>query len=330
MKRFKNIVFVASDFIDDIQQTRALEQAIAVAKENEATLTLVDAVESLSGVAEILVNTILPARRLQEFNVQQRRSELQQLVGEVNTQGLKVSVRVLVGKPFIEITKATMEGHYDLIIKLVDKTPEGQRLISPNDLQLVRKCPCAVWLLNNSQTVGEKILAVINANASEPDTLVQSRTVVDLALSMAKANKAALHIVQCWDAPGVSALYGMGKLSKEEMDGIHEFLRGKHEATQAELVAAIDFGDVSKHTHLLKGKPDFLINALAKQEGIDLIVMSSLSDTKTPGVLIDSTAEAVLTNLKASALTIKPTGFDSPVAHEAPTTDADLDKVLRS
>ncbi len=328
MKHFKNIIFVASEFIDDIGQNRALQQAIEIAKEHDAQLTLMDAVENLSGVAEMIINFVMPARRLQEFNLQQRRSELQQLVGEMDTQGVKVQVRVLMGNPSVEIAKAISEGGYDLLVKLVEAKFENQRVVGPNDLHFLRKTTCPMWLFNGSQSMGTKILAIINSNVSDADSIELSHNVLQTATALAQASKAELHIVQCWDAPGVSALYGMGKLSKDEMDGIHEYLRAKHEKTLDGLIGGMNFGDVKKQTHLLKGRPDFLVAALAKQESIDLVVMPTVSDVGTPGVLVDGTAEAVLSNLRCAALTIKPT-FTAAPASAAPT-EQDLEPVVRS
>jgi nucleotide-binding universal stress UspA family protein len=66
--------------------------------------------------------------------------------------------------------------------------------------------------------------------------------------------------------------------------------------------------------HLLKGQPADVVTNLVRKERIEVIVMGTTCRTGVGGFLIGSTAEAVLSQVNCSVLTVKPSGFVTPVA----------------
>ena len=56
-----------------------------------------------------------------------------------------------------------------------------------------------------------------------------------------------------------------------------------------------------------------VISAHVTNSDIDLIVVGSLGRVRIPGLFIGNTAEEVLRKTKTAALTVKPSGFISPV-----------------
>jgi nucleotide-binding universal stress UspA family protein len=64
---------------------------------------------------------------------------------------------------------------------------------------------------------------------------------------------------------------------------------------------------------LLKGNPWEVIPQTTIRHSIDLLVMGTVCRTGISGVLLGNTAETVLDQVDCSLLTVKPSGFASPV-----------------
>jgi nucleotide-binding universal stress UspA family protein len=64
---------------------------------------------------------------------------------------------------------------------------------------------------------------------------------------------------------------------------------------------------------LARGEPSHVINAWARRQRVDLVVMGTLARSGIPGFVMGNTAERVLRTCPRSFLGIKPEGFVSPV-----------------
>ncbi len=86
-------------------------------------------------------------------------------------------------------------------------------------------------------------------------------------------------------------------------------------ATFDKFLATYDLSHQAEHVHLLNDETGagHAISTLAKQAGIDLIVMGTIARTGMAGALMGNTAEQVLDQAECAVLTIKPNEFISPV-----------------
>jgi universal stress protein E len=66
-------------------------------------------------------------------------------------------------------------------------------------------------------------------------------------------------------------------------------------------------------SHLIKGEPKACIPAFVEENDIDVVVMGSVGRSGIPGLLIGNTAETVLQLIDSSVITLKPSGFESPI-----------------
>jgi nucleotide-binding universal stress UspA family protein len=66
-------------------------------------------------------------------------------------------------------------------------------------------------------------------------------------------------------------------------------------------------------THLPAGNPAPAILALAEELDADLVVLGSSGRRGLAGILIGSSAEAIVTRMARSVAMVKPTGYVSPV-----------------
>ncbi|MCB1706717.1 MAG: universal stress protein [Halioglobus sp.] len=322
MTIFRDILCVL-DTAEDC--TPALDRAVSLAENNQANLTVVDVVE------KITLRFAVPAASsvfsdLQPKMVAARTQELDALV-EPYRQRIPINTQVLTGTRFLEIIREVLGGKHDLVIKMPEKLTWLERLFGSDDMNLLRMCPCPVWLVKpqKKKSYGCILAAVDVYDEYPPEELeIQYRLnqeILAAAASLALSEFAELHIVYAWHARSESAMRGAYMHTTEaEIDAYLEQERRRHEVNLEALTREIsneqgqDRVDYLKpKTHLLKGWARKEIPAMAKELTADVIVMGTVARTGIPGIIMGNTAETILNQIDCSVLAIKPPGFETPV-----------------
>lgn len=323
MKRFKDILCVVEP--EGICEP-ILERAVTLAENNQASLTVVAVVERVTTGIGISEGGPISGD-LQIMMVNGLKQQLDVLV-EPYTKRIKLETMVLVGTPFLEIIREVLRNGRDLVIKLPEHQDWLNRLFGSDDMQVLRQCPCPVWLIKlQGSKADRRILAAVDVDDIYPPQEVKSqrilnRQILEMASSLALAEFAELHIVHAWDAIGESAMrYGAFMRTPEEtVNAYVEEVRRQHTANLDHLICELatyvgpDALDYLKYqTHLVKGSARKEIPALAKSINADIVVMGTVGRTGIPGFVIGNTAETILSQIDCSVLAIKPPGFESPV-----------------
>ncbi len=298
MKRFKNVLVVYDDAIggDD-----ALGQAIALARENAARLT---------------VTTVLRESQLSPRNVDETEKRLQRLALGVRHVGVsKVHTKVLTGTPFLEVIRQVIGGQHDLVITGAEAGSVLKDVFfGSTATHLMRKCPCPVWVVKPGQSVPyTKILAAVDPQSPTSEDHFNIK-IMDLATSLASRDHAVLHIVHAWEVDGNDLDTIRSEITAQQREAILEHHHGKHRLALNDLLARYPMSDIDCHVHLLRERPERAISRLAEQEQIDLIVMGTVARTGIPGFFIGNAAESVLSSVKCGMLTVKPNGFETPIS----------------
>jgi nucleotide-binding universal stress UspA family protein len=80
------------------------------------------------------------------------------------------------------------------------------------------------------------------------------------------------------------------------------------------MLRRLDINIEPDRIHFPHGNPSEQIHRVRSEIGADLIVLGTVCRTGIAGFLIGNTAEQLLSWLDCSVLTLKPEGFQSPVA----------------
>ncbi len=310
MRRFKNILFVAYG-TDDIRAT--LKRAIRLAKENKAQLTLVDVAEKLPRDAKALLKELSPSE-IEEKVTKQHLEQLERHTAPIKDQGLRVRARVLVGTPSVEIIREVLRNNHDLVMKSAyGKAGSKKVLFRSTDMQLMRACPCPVWMIKPTQRKKyARILAAVDPDPTDEEKNRLNRLIMDLAGSLAELERSELHVVHTW------VLYSEAIL-KLLIGNVKKLARDTRKTHKQWLNALLDkcaLENLTPRVHLLEGKAKDLIPRLAKEKRVELIVMGTVARTGLPEFLIGNTAENVLSQVDCSVLTVKPRGFVTPIRTE--------------
>ena len=322
MQRFKDILFIAGP---DSVGGAALECAAILAVNNQARLTVVRVIEEMPLELK-LVDRVLSADDLQAEIVAKHRQKLEQQLVAWNKK-IEIEVRVLIGKPFLQIIREVLRNGADLVVKMAESGGWLDRVFGSDDMHLLRKCPCPVWLIkSDSPRAYQRILAAVDVDDLYPPEELNTRyqlnlQVLEIASSLALSEFAELHIVHAWRAIGESEMRsGFIKSSEDEVVAYVEEVRQQHGQNLDELVDEImsklgrnTSGYLKPETHLLKGYPGEDIPALAREIEADLVVMGTIARTGISGFIMGNTAETILNRLDCSVLAIKPPGFETPI-----------------
>lgn len=319
MKHFKNILYLAEPGKD---QTAALARAVSLAENNQARLTLLEIIEPpRSGILE-------GSRTLEALftGASQRRMAALEALTEPYQERLDIAVKVRLGTPYLEAIREVLAENRDLVVKLASPE-EGllERFLGGTDLQLLRKCPCPVWVMSPQDKDNyRRILAAVDFDpwrAEAEETTALNRQILGLASSLALSDFADLHLVHSWEplSPEMMRLWSDTEDAVEIAEQVNiEHLRHQEGLERLARQLRDWIGDetydyLTPRLHLLQGSARETIPALATRMNFDLVIMGTVGRAGIPGAIIGNTAEAILGQLRCALLAVKPADFVTPV-----------------
>lgn len=306
MKRFKNILVIPSTFAgNDV----ALQRAARLADNNAARLTVLWPLEQSHDGGTGLEYMPDVVRAVE--------TALEEAVAPVRGMGLQVDTRVRVGRPFLEIIRQVLECGHDLVMKTArGREVRSSLLFGTTALHLLRKCPCAVWVVHPEHGTRSGVLAAVDPDPEDEKSYQLNRTIMQLATSLAFLEDTDVHVVHAWSVPHEEMIYHSPflRVSRSDASAYVQEIESRHRERFSALIEEFRARFPGMQVHFEKGSPDDVIPAVARRLNVDVVVMATLARTGIPGMLIGNTAESVLNEIDCSALTIKPIGFVSPVA----------------
>jgi nucleotide-binding universal stress UspA family protein len=285
----------------------ALDRAVSLAARCHARVKIVDVLPWVPAGARQFVT----ADRERDL-VEHRRERLQQIAGAV--RNVAVTTALLRGRPGTALIQEVLRGPHDLLVRSHGRDDSGgPRPFGAVDMELLRQCPCPVWLVaGHGPHRPWRILAAIHASADDDIEQALNRAILDWALTLYGLGDAQLTILQAWAAYGASIL--RSHMPPDEFAAFVEATRQNEEDALARAVEpfADRLGDASIES--VYGEPDEAIAKFVEAHGIDVVVMGTVARTGLAGVVMGNTAERVLQRLRGSVLAVKPPGFQTPVA----------------
>jgi nucleotide-binding universal stress UspA family protein len=325
MKRFKKILYV-NDATDD--QAWAIERAVALAESKQADLTVVDVIPLEVITAGIGMPYGGPISIDLKAAVAANRHEGLEALVKPFKQRLNVQLDVLVGNTFLEVVRAVLKDAYDLVIKPAENPSWLKRLFGNTDMNLLRQCPCPVWLMKPGEKSNyNNILAAVDFDPLNPlgSDLDHNREILEMAGLLALSNVASLHLGHAWKAVGEPILLSRGDTPVEHITDYVEKTRVRHEkglyllGEELRKWMGVDTYDyLSPSFHLPKGSAKKRIPRLAAELQADLVVMGTIASPGISGLIIGNTAETIFDQLSCSVLAIKPPGFKTQVEPGVP------------
>jgi len=288
----------------------ALDQAASVARENNASLTVMRVLEGGFRWKRWKSRQEEPVD-LHQFLEESQRESLEAHVAPLREEGLEVSVDVRWGTPWLELIRSVLDDGHDLVVKTAEGVSRARGLFfGSTAMHLIRKCPCPVWVVAVPHAgTHPRVLAAIDPTDDET-RLGLARRILNLSVAMA-GDEGELHAVSVWRAAGETLL--RNRVLPEELA---EQLASARDAARGVLEGILlSAGEPVRpeRIHLLKGHARDVLPEFIESNAFDLVVMGSLGRVGIVGLLIGETAETLVRSLHCSVLVVKPPGFVTPV-----------------
>jgi nucleotide-binding universal stress UspA family protein len=315
-KLFSNILVYA-----EAADAECLEQVFDLGKRHGAAISVCDVIEPPPRMADP-EGTIA---KLKTVGWQLAFERLRALCAP-HMRHASLDYTVLTGNPFLAITEQVIQQRFDLVVHVSDPFADGAGPgLNPTGMHLVRKCPCAVWSMHpgKARVASDVVLAVDRDDTgANPRAERLAEQLAATAQAISQARGATLHVVHAWQpyAEKLLAHPRMG-LGAEDIETYARAQEQDHQQWLDTLVARLDDSETSVVSHLLQGTVAKVIPELARQTGAELIVMGTIGTSAVPGVLVGTSAEAILSATAVPILALKPQGFTSPLRFQS---EADL------
>jgi len=321
---YKSILLVLTPNVDE---TEILGYTAALAEDYRSTLTVVEVLtENSTGVEQVVSSP----DELEEQMTENRRRRIEELVTRLKV-GSSIQTKVLVGRPHEAITQEVVSNSQDLVVKAAEgENSLRERLFGDNDSRLIKNCPCPVLIVRSippkpyrHRCICAGVYQDENPGGRRDDRYAINHKILENATWQATAQFAELHIVHAWDAYGEQYLRrGRSSLpsdadnyveseEKRNMQALNMCLSELRESVESDVLPA--FNPVC---HMVKGNHRDEIIRSAANLGADLVVVGGLINSELTGLIVDSTAEAIVKNLNCSVLVVKPPDFVTPVVTE--------------
>ncbi|MBF0255579.1 MAG: universal stress protein [Gammaproteobacteria bacterium] len=326
MKRFSKILYIHND---SSKPSTTLARLASLAANNQAEICIATTLPDLRGGFGLPPGGPTSAA-LQSRAIADAKRDLQQMLSQTPLSNPPRSpapeLRVLVGDAYIQIIRTVLRDGFDLVIKPAENPSWISRLFGTTDMQLLRECPCPVWLMREPQRDNYRCIgAAIDFDPQKPETAWQgiNQKILELASSLALSDFASLHLLHAWEAPGEIIMRSHGHLDESAITLYVEQERRRQQDIMERVLQWLKqhlgeqtYAYLKPQVHLLQGDPSRLISAQAKRLDTDLVVMGSLARTGISGLFIGNTAETILEQMQCGVLAVKPEGFVTPVTLE--------------
>lgn len=315
-KQFEKICFARTGGLGDVG---AFERALKLCDRTGAELSIVSVSEIHSpGILGHLSTWGVNPELLQ--GDEEISAEHERLLETARRRNIRASADTLRGTASLEVIRKVQSGNVDLLIKAAEPTSSLRQFFFGHvDRQLVRKCPCPVWIDKPSgDGRHERILAAVDPSPFrdeidlDPIREELNGSILQLAVLLAELERAELHVVHAWHFPFEGPLHTRAGMTEEAVAEAADSYRRKHAQALADLLLPFD-SHISR-VHLLKGQAAHEISRLAAEEPFDVVVMGTVCRTGISGWLIGNTAETILNQIECSIVALKPPGFVSPVS----------------
>jgi nucleotide-binding universal stress UspA family protein len=306
MLAFKNIL-VAIDASREDQPV--VEYAARLAESHQAKLTVMDVMPDFSWFQRAFVREV---DHLRTLLAQEKADRLQVMVAEIRDRGVAAKSKVVVGRTSVEIIRQAMRGKHDLVMRHTKGSLSRRTdFIGTTSLELIRKCPCPVWIFGPDEIKVSRVLATVDATPDDERHRELNHRILDLSESITKFENASLDVVHAWEVYRERLV--RPRMSAEEFSTIEQSADSEAQRGANLLLAAHGLKADSPNVHLLHGSPDDVIPYFVSESQIDVVVMGSVGRRGVPGMLIGNTAELLLAKLRCSILVVKPDDFVSPI-----------------
>jgi nucleotide-binding universal stress UspA family protein len=211
--------------------------------------------------------------------------------------------------------REVLRGKYDLLVRYHGRDVKKGQPLGEVDHQLLRKCPCPVWLVGvGEKTRPKRVLAAVHPESADEAAQELNRRIIRAAAEVTGLERGKLTVMTAWAPFGLSLMDD--RLTKRELSEVKSLAHDRAALELDRLLSTVGEVGVPYKAELVQGDPAKAIAALVKKEKIDLVVMGTVARSGLIGAIMGNTAERMIRTIRASLLALKPVDFKCPIRPE--------------
>ncbi len=309
MMEFRNILFVSHGVGDE---SESLKQAMSLARNNKAALKVLVLCPEFGR---------LPPEYREKYEsslVEQLKSSIDSAraalrIGEIE---LPIAIEVESGStPAVRTVRQVLRNGHDLIVKEAELGENG-RGFKAIDMELLRKCPCPLWLCRKiiRSRSAMNVAVAVDPESEEVEARDLSLRLLKLSRALADSCSGSLSVVSCWEYEFEEYLRHnpWTKMPEDEISQLIQETSSIHYQALEGLIGESGIGGKVKIDHL-RGDPGMMIPEFVRNNQVDVLVMGTVARTGIASFIIGNTSENILQKVSCSVLALKPNGFVSPI-----------------
>lgn len=310
MKKFHNIL-VATD--TRLESHPIVAEAAEIAGHFDAKLKIVDILPEYSWAARLNDPNLLEMLSALRREKQQRLDTFAADAGLLE-MGVDFSTKILPNDTPDAIIEEAQRGHHDLVVAVAKgKNSKRKGFFGQTATQLLRRCPCPVWLVDPGKTPQSRhVLGCVDTSSDHSLDAELNDKVYKLASSLGRVGNAKFSIIHAWTMDDEALL--SSRFPQRKIDG---FVRDEEQYQRKRFDQFLKLQGTdadADNVHLVKGDTAETITRFVKENQVDLLVMGTVARSGLSNIFIGNTAEKILDHVQCSVLALKPYRFKSPVA----------------
>lgn len=270
----------------------ALQKAAALALRTGARLTLLNTFVLPQPMADV---ARISAREIVNAALRDRRRNLEKIAAGLRRRGLRVSCAVEWDYPQSEaVVRHVLSTRPDL---LVAETAHHSRIarwiLSNTDWELIRSCPCPLWLVRGGRLPKKpQLLVAVDPGHEQASRSRLDTRLLEAARQLVDSIGGTIGIVHA-DDPQASQLVAVERLGKRH--GVAPALR-----------------------YVIPGETTRVLPAVVTKTGADILLLGAVSRSRLGEPFIGTTAERLIDRVECDVFVVKPIGYRSPVSRRRP------------
>lgn len=290
---------------------QALHQAFVFANQQSAHVTLLVVIKELAEFKDIyhISGTALDILdKATEFYHQAMEDHVQTLTKQYPQITFLVKVRV--GIPYIEIIKEANESQSSMVI--IDSHREDRQEVcqrGSNTLNLMRKSETPIWSIATHSAPIKNVVAAIDLTNQDYQDF--NKKLIALAHEFCASINANLTFCHVWKLESEGFLRDWSGYKDIDIALLSQKMRQERMERLKVLLAPHEKSSVPMQVELLEGETRQVLPQYVSDNGIDLVILGSMSRTGISGFVMGNTAESMINQLSCSVITMKPDSFKS-------------------
>lgn len=278
--------------------SRAYESAISLARLSGAQLHFLYSLE----VSVDAQHRIERDRGMSPTLLDIAEDRMKILVDDALREGLKATGSVVFGRSWLSIIREVLrEGHDLVMVGTRQLGAVKSLLLGSIGIQLIRKCPCPVWI--SKATTASRPVSILLAN----DRTRVGHMALEFAAGLAELHGSDLHVLHSLEGYSVSP----GQPSEFSVEDVA--------ATEKKIGNRLRESGLTQRAHIRLASASSFCSAVSdhvRHYGHDLLVLGTQAGDGISRMIKRERAERLLSRVPCSLLAVKPASLFSTVAFD--------------